>query len=192
MLQIGETLISLDVIEKKFCCDVVKCKGMCCVHGDSGAPLTDDEAELLEQEYSNIKPYMRDEGIESVENQDVWVIDLENEKVTPLINDAECAYVYFEDGIAKCCIEKAYNDGKTIFRKPISCFLYPIRTKKYPTFEAVNYDKWSVCKPALKSGKQKDLAIYQFLKEPLIQKFGKDWYDELTIAAETLLKNSHK
>lgn len=189
MLQIQEALISLDVIEKKFCCDLSKCKGVCCVEGDSGAPLTDEETTILDDEYASIRPYIRIEGVEEIEKQGQWVIDIENDKVTPLVNEKECAYAIFEDGIAKCAIEKAFFEEKTSFRKPISCHLYPIRTKRYASFEAVNYNEWSICKPALKNGKEKGLYVYQFLQDSLTRKYGKDWYKELTIAADSLLNS---
>lgn len=189
MLQIGDTLISLDIIEKKFCCNALKCKGICCVEGDSGAPLTDEETVIVEEEYENIKPYMRREGRAAVQDQGTWVIDSDHDKVTPLIEKKECAYVYFEKGIAKCAIETAYLDGNTKFRKPVSCHLYPIRIKKYPSFIAVNYDSWDICKPAIAYGRNKGLYVYQFLKEPLVRRFGEDWYKELQIAAEALLKS---
>ena len=130
---------------------------------------------------------MRLEGINAVEQQGHWVIDIENDTVTPLINNKECAFVILEDGIAKCSIEKAYFDGKTSFRKPVSCHLYPIRTKKYRDFEAVNYDEWTICKPALKYGEEQGVYVYQFAQDSLIRKYGEDWYKELQIAAETLL-----
>ena len=189
MLQIGEMLISLDVIERKFCCDVSKCKGVCCVEGDSGAPLTVEEIDILEDELQAIKPYMRQEGIEEVEKQGAWVIDIENDKVTPLINKKECAYVVFEEGIAKCAIENAYNDGAVTFKKPLSCHLYPVRTKKYASFEAVNYDEWHICKDAIKLGKKNGLYVYQFLEAPLIRAYGADWYKELSVAADALLRS---
>jgi hypothetical protein len=187
MLQIKDTLISLDIIEKKFCCDVAACKGVCCVDGDSGAPLTDEETSIIEEEYDNIGPFMRKEGRKAVEKYGKWVVDVENDKVTPLIKGKECAYVVFEKGIAKCAIEIAYFEGKTTFRKPISCHLYPIRLKKYADFTAVNYDAWQICNPALAYGGKKGLYIYQFLKEPLIREFGEEWYKELQIAADSLL-----
>lgn len=190
MLQIKDTLISLDVIEKKFCCDLSKCKGACCVDGDSGAPLTDEEVCIIEEEYENFKSYLRPEGVSAVENQGIWVIDVENDKVTPLVNNKECAYVVFDGDIAKCGIEKAYLDGKTKFRKPVSCHLYPVRTKQYRDFIAVNYDEWEICKPALRLGMHKGVYVYDFLEESLIRKFGEEWYTELRIAADTLL-NSH-
>jgi hypothetical protein len=191
MLQIQGSLISLDVIEKKFCCDLSKCKGACCIEGDSGAPLSDEETAIIEEEYEYFKAYMRPEGVESVEQQGTWVIDVENDKVTPLINGKECVYVIFEEGIAKCAIEKAFFENKTSFRKPISCHLYPIRTKKYRDFEAVNYYEWHICQPALIHGQETGLYVYKFLKDPLTRKFGKEWYKELTIAAEAL-RNSDK
>jgi hypothetical protein len=187
MLQIKNTLISLDVIEKKFCCDLAMCKGICCVEGDSGAPLTDSETAIIEEEYKNIRPFMRKEGVLAVDKQGTWVIDLENDKVTPLVKKKECAFVLFENGVASCAIEKAYLDKKTTFRKPISCHLYPIRLKKYADFTAVNYDSWKICNPAIPNGKKLGLYVYQFLKEPLIREFGEEWYEELQIAASSLL-----
>lgn len=189
MLQIQGALISLDVIEKKFCCDLSKCKGICCVEGDSGAPLTIEETAMLEDEYENIKLYMRPKGVQAVNVQGQWVVDIENDKVTPLINEKECAYAIFEDGIAKCAIEKAFFDGKISFRKPISCHLYPVRTKQYDGFEAVNYDEWHICKPAIKNGKDQGLYVYQFLQDSLTRKYGEEWYEELTIAANSLLNS---
>lgn len=190
MLQIGKTLISLDIIEKKFCCDISKCKGVCCIEGDSGAPLTIDETSILEDEIEKIKPYMRPEGVAAIDEQGPWVIDIENDKVTTLVNNKECAYVIIEEGIAKCAIENAFNEGVVSFKKPISCHLYPVRTKQYETFEAVNYDEWHICKDAVKLGKKEGLYVYQFLQEPLIRKYDEDWYKELRIAADTLLNNN--
>lgn len=192
MLQIKNTLISLDIIEKKFCCDLAACKGICCVEGDSGAPLTDEETGIIEEEYEYIRPFMRKEGVKAIEKQGAWVIDAENDKVTPLIRKKECAFVIFENGTASCAIERAYLDKKTVFRKPISCHLYPIRLKKYADFTAVNYDKWQVCKAAIPQGEKLGLYIYQFLKEPLIREFGEEWYEELQIAADSLLKANYQ
>lgn len=189
MLQIQNTLVSLDVVEKKFCCNLAACKGVCCVEGDSGAPMTDEEVNIIEEEYYNFKQHMRPEGIEEVEKQGLWVIDVENDKVTPLVNDKECAYAIFEDGIAKCAIEKAYFEGDTHFRKPVSCHLYPIRVKEYEHFTAVNYDAWDICKPALKNGKKEGVHVYEFAKEALIRRFGEEYYNELKIASESLLNS---
>ncbi len=186
MLQIGDTLISLDIIEKKFICDIPKCLGNCCLHGDSGAPLEKTEARSIKNEYEKIKPFISPEGQKAVEKQGTSIIDSDDDLVTPLINGNECAYTVFINGIASCGIELAHKNGQSSLQKPISCFLYPIRLKKYPTFTAVNYDQWDICKPAIKLGEKNNMAVYQFLKNPLIQKFGKEWYYELELAAESL------
>ena len=141
MIEIGKTIVSRDLIEERFVCDLQKCKGMCCVEGDSGAPLEKEEIETLENDLNKILPYLRNEGRKVIEEQGVYVIDWDSEFVTPLVNEKECAYAIFEGEIAKCGIEKAYNDGVTSFRKPISCFLYPVRIQKLKHFDAVNYDK---------------------------------------------------
>lgn len=184
MLQIDNTLISLDIIDKKFICNLTECRGECCVSGDSGAPLTAQECTILEQQYPNIKPYMRPEGIKAIEQHGVFTIDWENEPVTTLIDDQECAFVVFENGIAKCAIEKAFRNQKTTFPKPLSCHLYPIRIKKLDELEALNYDQWSICSAAVTLGKKEDVPIYKFLREPLIRKYGQQWYQQLEYAAE--------
>jgi len=180
MIQIKNTIISDLLIEEKFVCDLSKCKGQCCISGDSGAPLEEHEAKILDEIYPTIKPYLRDEGIESIEKKGKYYVDSEHELVTQLVNGNECAYVIFEDnGIAKCGIEKAWLDKKIDFQKPISCFLYPVRTKTFTELEAVNYDEWDICKPALDLGQKANVSVYEFLKVPLTQKYGKDWHDEL-------------
>jgi hypothetical protein len=186
MLQIENTLISLDLIEKKFCCHLEKCMGACCVKGDSGAPLSEEEVKIIPQIIENIKPYLRREGVEAIEKQGTHIIDREDEPVTPLINGEECAYTVFEKGIAKCGIEKAYNEGVTDFRKPVSCHLYPVRVRKYEKFLAVNYEKWEICVPALKYGEKVGVPIYEFVKEALIRKFGEEWFAQLQLAAEKI------
>ncbi|MRT94496.1 DUF3109 family protein [Ancylomarina sp. 16SWW S1-10-2] len=186
MLQIGNAIVSLDVIEKKFICDFAKCKGACCVEGDSGAPLDEDEKAILEEIYPKIKEYLSEEGIAEIEKQGTSVIDFDGDLVTPIINDKECVYTVFENGLALCGIEKAFLDGKISYRKPISCSLYPIRIEKYPEFDAVNYNKWKICAPARELGFKMGTPVYKFLKEPLIRKYGEDWYKELEYAAENL------
>lgn len=181
MIELGGTLVSLDLAEKAFCCDLEKCKGACCIEGDSGAPLTDEEINILEDEHHSIKPYMTQKGIEAVEENGVFYIDSEHDKVTTLIDGSACAYtITDEQGFTKCAIESAFLDKKCSVRKPSSCYLYPVRINKYRTFEAVNYDEWSICKDARCKGRQLQLPVYQFVKEPLIEKYGKDWYDELS------------
>ncbi|MDE5420389.1 DUF3109 family protein [Labilibaculum sp. DW002] len=184
MLQIGNAIVSLDVIEKKFICDFAKCKGACCVEGDSGAPLDDDEKAILEEIYPDIKEYLNEKGIAEIEKQGTSVIDSDGDLVTPIINDKECVYTVFENGLALCGIEKAFLDGKISYRKPISCSLYPIRIQKYEEFDAVNYNKWKICAPARELGFKMGTPVYKFLKDPLIRKYGEDWYEELKYAAE--------
>ncbi|MGD2035061.1 MAG: DUF3109 family protein, partial [Bacteroidales bacterium] len=176
MLQIKDTLISQDIIEQNFCCDLTKCHGACCVKGDAGAPLLEEETDILSGIIEKIKPYLSEGGIKSIERQGTHVIDSENETVTPLIDGKECAYVVFENGIARCGIEKAWSDGAVKFRKPVSCHLYPVRIRKYERFIAVNYDQWDICGPARKKGDTVKLPVIEFVKDALIRRFGKDWY----------------
>ena len=186
MIEIGNTIVSLDILECKFVCDLKSCKGACCVEGDSGAPLEKEELKILETIYPVVKEYMSEEGKTAIAKQGTHIIDHDGDDVTPLNKGKECAYTIFEDKIAKCSIEKAYEDGKITFKKPISCHLYPIRVKKYTSFEGMNYDQWKICKPATILGKKKGIVLFQLLKEPLIRKYGEKWYDQLEIAAENL------
>lgn len=192
MLQIENTILSLDILEKKFLCDLDKCKGACCVLGDSGAPLKDGEAQLLQVIFPSLKPYLRNEGVEAIEKQGAYVIDSDGDMVTPLVNNKECAYAIFENGIAKCGIEKAFLDSRIDFQKPVSCHLYPIRVTKYSSFEALNYHQWEICQPARKLGVKKELPVYVFLKQPLVREYGEDWYKQLELAAKTIVNNADK
>jgi hypothetical protein len=188
MLQIENTIVSLEIIDTNFCCNLSKCMGACCIQGDSGAPLEDNEVEILEKIYPQVKPFLRDESIKAIEEQGVWTIDIDNDKVTPLVDNKECAYTIFENNIAKCGIEKAYSAGLTKFQKPISCHLYPIRLSEYAGFTAVNYHSWNICKPALTKGSSLNIPVYIFLKDALIRKFGTNWYGQLEIAAKMMEK----
>jgi hypothetical protein len=188
MININDTLISSDLLESKFCCDLESCKGACCVKGTSGAPLNAEEIEMLPKIINKIKPYLRKECIEIIERVGTHVIDEENEAVTPLNNGLECAYVVFDGEIAKCGIEKAYFAGSIRFRKPVSCHLYPIRIRKYNQFIAVNYDRWDICDPARVYGEKINLSVFEFVKDALIRRFDKDWYKNLKIAAKQILK----
>ncbi|MBA7705798.1 hypothetical protein ES703_114637 [subsurface metagenome] len=190
MIQIKDTLISQDVIEKNFYCDLTRCKGACCVKGDAGAPLQEEEVEILPRVIEKIKPYLSEEGVETINRHGTHVVDNENETVTPLINGKECAYVVFEDNIARCGIEKAFFDGATKFRKPISCHLYPIRIKKYEKFIAVNYDQWDICEPARKKGREDHISVYKFLGEALVRRFGMDWYKHLKMVVTKMMSSS--
>ena len=190
MIAIDNTLISEDVLEKKFVCDLNACKGACCVAGDSGAPLDKDELKTLDGVLEKVKPYMTKKGLKAVEKNGCYVIDGDGDYTTTLVSEgAECAFVFFDDNkIAKCAIEQAYLDKKIDWQKPISCHLYPIRIKRTKTYDAVNYDKWSVCKPACECGEKLDVPVYKFLKTPLIRKYGKDWYKQLEKTAAAFLK----
>lgn len=180
LIELNDKIISTQIFERKFVCDLSACKGACCIEGDSGAPLTLDEVNILEEEIEAIKPYMRPEGIAAVEKSGVFYIDQENDEVTTLVNGKECAFVFFdEQGITKCSIEKANKEGKLDFKKPISCHLYPIRTKQFEEFEAINYDVWDICKPACACGDKLDVPVFRFLKEPLIRKYGEEFFAEL-------------
>ena len=179
MIVIRDTIVSEDVVDIKFCCNLAACKGACCVEGDGGAPLEEEEISELIDCYQKVKPYMTEKGIKAVEEIGVYDYDEDGDLATPLVDGQECAFVNYENGITYCAIEKAYREGKINFHKPISCYLYPIRVDKLKAYSAVNYHKWSICKPALKNGKSLGLPIYKFLKDPLIRKFGEDWYNEL-------------
>ncbi len=188
MIQIDDTIISLDIFQKQFVCNLNKCKGICCVEGDSGAPLDEDELPVLEEIYDQVAPYLRDEGKRSIELQGKYVTDIDGDYVTPLIEGKECAYVIFDNaGIAKCAIEKAYEEGKVSYKKPISCHLYPIRLQKLRKYIALNYDEWHICSDACTLGKELKVKVFEFLKEPLIRKFGEDWYFQLQEANQLIL-----
>lgn len=189
MLQIDDTIISLDLIEECFLCDLSACKGQCCVDGESGAPVENDEVEELEKVLPLIWDDLSPEAQELIDKQGVVYVDEDGEFVTSIVNGEDCVFTcYDEEGVCKCAIEKAFREGKTDFYKPVSCHLYPVRVAKYNDFRAVNYHRWSVCQAARVKGKQVGLPIYQFLQEPLIRKFGKDWYDCLCQAAKELTK----
>ena len=180
MIQIEDKIISRDIFEKHFSCDLSECKGFCCVEGQSGAPLEDQETAILENILPIIRPFLQEKAWEVIEKKGAWETDTDGEKVTPLIIDKEeCVYAFFEGNICKCAIEKAYNEGLIDFPKPISCHLYPIRISKYKDFEALNYHNWHVCKPARDLGKKNNTPVFLFLKEAIIRKYGEKFYDEM-------------
>jgi hypothetical protein len=185
MIAIENTINSDDLDRVCFVCNLAACKGACCVEGDAGAPLDENEISELEDNLDCIRPFMRQDGIRAVEELGVFDYDAHGHYVTPLVNGAECAFVVFnEDGIAGCAIEKAWEAGKSKFRKPVSCHLYPVRISRYDDFDAVNYHEWHVCKPALKYGKHLNVPLYVFLKVALIRKYGEAWYAELCKSIE--------
>ncbi len=180
MIEVGKTLVSDDVIEEQFTCDLNKCKGACCVEGDMGAPLNEDELEEIEEIIDLVKPYLTQEAIDTLEKEGAYVLDEDGEYSTTTINGKECAFAFYDEkGLLKCSIEKAHKEGKTGFMKPISCHLYPIRISELPDFEALNYDRWEICAPACDLGKELKIPVYKFLKDALIRKYGERWYQEL-------------
>lgn len=186
MFQIGKTIVSEEIIQKDFMCNLSACKGACCIDGEAGAPLTKDETEILKSIYPKVKPFLRKESIAAIEEQGVFVTNEYGDLETPLINGADCAYVIFDKkGIALCAIEEAYNQGEVSWKKPVSCHLYPVRVKDYSEFSSVNYERWNICDDACRLGKELQVPIYKFVKEALIRKFGEDWYSELEKVAHT-------
>ncbi len=184
MIEIGRAIVSLDVFKEYFLCDLIRCKGACCIEGDSGAPLTEEEALLIEDNYPLFKDYLPDDHQQVIEKSGYSLIDADGDRVTPLVNNRQCAYSYStDDGILKCGIEKAFSEGKGNFRKPLSCHLFPIRIQTYKRFDAVNYQKLAVCQPGRECGASVKLPVFRFLREPLIRKYGQEWYKELEIAA---------
>lgn len=185
MIQIDDAIVALDVIEENFICDLSACQGECCVEGESGAPLENEEVEIIEKLLPAIWDDLSPKAQEVINAQGVAYKDRDGDMVTSIVNGKDCVFTYYDDkGICKCAIEKAHKEGKTDFYKPISCHLYPIRLEKFREFTAVNYHRWRICKAAVLLGNKEGLRIYQFLKEPLIRKFGNAWYNELCIAAD--------
>jgi hypothetical protein len=180
MIEVGSTLLHEDVVNENFVCNLNKCKGACCLEGDSGAPLAADELDILKEIYPKVKPYMTAKGIATIEREGTHVTDFEGDYTTPCVDvNKECAYVTWENGITKCAIEKAWEQGAVAWRKPISCHLYPIRITNYPEFDVLHYDRWNICSPACSFGDELKVRVHEFLKEPLIRKYGADWYQEL-------------
>lgn len=180
MFQLGKTIVSEDLIEKEFVCNLSACKGACCVEGDAGAPLEPEEVQHLNDLYPIVKQFLRPEGIAAIEEQGTSIVTPFDEHETPLVKGKECAYTIFDDsGKALCGIEQAYNEGAVDWKKPISCHLYPVRLKNYSQFTAVNYDRWDICSDACSLGAALEVPVYTFVKEALIRKFGDDWYEQL-------------
>lgn len=189
MIQIDDAIVALDIIEENFLCDLSACKGECCVEGEAGAPLEDEEVEIIEKVLPLIWDDLSPKAQQVINEQGVAYKDRDGDMVTSIVNGKDCVFTYYDEkGICKCAIEKAYREGKTDFYKPISCHLYPIRLEKYREFTAVNYHRWRICKAAVLLGNKEGLRIYQFLKEPLVRKFGEAWYNELCIAADEYKK----
>ena len=189
MIQITNTLLSDEIFEEQFICDLCKCKGQCCVDGESGAPLTREEHDLVQEILPEIWDDLSPKAQELIREQGIAYTDTDGELVTSIVNGEECVFTYFdENGICKCAIDSAYREGRIAVQKPISCHLYPIRLTEYADYTAVNYHRWSVCRPAVKLGRKEGVPIYRFLREPLIRRFGEAWYREVCEAAALIEK----
>jgi hypothetical protein len=187
LVEIEDKIISTQIFERQFVCDLSACKGACCIEGNGGAPVTKEEVAIIEAHLDKILPFMRPEGIEAIEAQGVVYEDDDLEPATTLVKGKECAFVYFDQtNTAKCAIEKAHREGQIDFIKPISCHLYPIRTKKFDQYTALNYEKWDICAPACACGEKLNVPVFKFLKEPLIRAFGPDFYKELEVVSREL------
>ena len=188
MLIVKNSIVSDDIVDRRFCCDLSQCKGQCCVEGDCGAPLLEEEIPILEQILPQVEPYMTEAGKAVVQSEGVATLNNAAEPCTPLVNNRECAYVSWgDDSTAFCAIEQAFRDGKIDFMKPISCHLYPLRVDEYGEFTTINYHQWDVCRCSVVKGNQEGQPLYEYLREPLVRRFGQDWYDELLLMIE--LKN---
>ena len=187
MIEIDDKIVSLDLLRECFLCDLQRCKGLCCVEGNAGAPLEAEEVAMLEAEYGHYRPYLTGEGIAAIEQQGFMVPDEEGDRTTPLVNGAQCAYAYTENGVTLCAVERAYREGRCGFRKPISCHLYPIRVVRFSNGTlGLNYHRWEVCRPAVACGRRAGIPVYKALREPIIRRFGEEFYKALEAAEEYL------
>lgn len=190
MIIVGQALVSEDIIEKNFVCNISKCLGKCCVEGDRGAPLDEHEIDLIDKNIDLIKPFMDNEGLVLLKNDSFFEIDpADNEYVTTCRPNGACVFAIFENKIAKCAIEKSFDNQKSEFKKPVSCHLYPVRAAKYGEYTTFNYNKWDICNPACEKGNELNVRIYKFLKDAFVRKMGDEWYAELEAIADDWLKN---
>lgn len=187
ILQIGNVLVSPDILTEKFCCDLEKCKGVCCIEGDAGAPVTLDETMEIESVLDTVWNDMSASAQAVVDRQGVAYTDRDGELVTSIVNGKDCAFTCYEGGCCLCALERAHRNGKTPFAKPVSCALYPIREKDFGNGTVgINYHRWKVCKDAVRKGRRLNLPVYRFLEAPLTRRFGKEWYQQLTDLAAQL------
>ena len=187
ILQVGKVLLSTEIVTEYFCCDLSACHGQCCVDGESGAPLTLDEAAELERLLPMIEDSLSAEARKVIADQGVAYVDVEGDLVTSIVNGQDCVFTCYEDGCCLCAAERAYREQLTDWCKPISCALYPIREKRLSNvYIGLNYHRWNVCDPARRKGQELRLPLYRFLKAPLTRRFGEAWYKELEAAVDAL------
>lgn len=192
MFQIKDTLVSLDLAERFFCCDLDRCLGSCCIEGDAGAPITQEEYGILKEIVPVIWDDLLPEARKVIKDKGVGYVDEEGDLVTSIIGGRNCVFTcYGENRLCQCAIEKAFQKGVIDFQKPVSCHLYPLRLTKYSAFTAVNYHRWKICQFAELLGRKKNMRLFQFLAKPLVRYFGQEWYDELVLACKTYLKESN-
>lgn len=185
ILQVGDVLLSSDIITERFCCDLDACKGACCVEGEAGAPVSLDEIGEIEASLDEVWPQMSAGAQAVVDRQGVAYNDVDGDLVTSIVDGRDCVFTCHENGLCLCLLEKAFREGRSGFCKPISCALYPIREKRLSNgLTALNYHRWSVCAAARKKGEELGLYVYEFLEEPLVRRFGREWYDELSAVAK--------
>ena len=188
ILQVGDVLLSPDIITEYFCCDYEKCKGACCIEGDAGAPVTLEEISEIENSLDEVWDELSASAQTVIDKQGVAYSDRDGDLVTSIVGGRDCVFTCYENGSCLCALEKAYIQGKTTFCKPISCSLYPIREKQFLNgMIGLNYHRWEVCKDAVIKGKNNNIRVYEFLKEPLTRRFGSQWYEELQELAKTVL-----
>lgn len=193
MFQLGKTIVSEEILEKEFVCNLNACKGACCVEGEAGAPLEEQELDKLRDNFERIRPFLEEKGLEAIKEQGLFTTNELGEHETPLIDGKDCAYViYDERNHALCGIEEAYNQGAVQFKKPVSCHLYPVRIRQYSEFAAINYHKWEICDDACTLGKELQVPVYQFVKQALIRKFGEKWYHELDKIADKIKSKQNR
>lgn len=193
MVLIDDVLVSRAVLEEEFVCNLNACKGACCVDGDEGAKITAEEVEIMEHLYEKVKPYLTDEGIKKIEKDGVYYTGEKGQLHLNTVDSKACVFLHYKDEIALCGIQQAQIDGVVDWPKPISCHLYPIRIDEYKDFEAVNYYEWDICSAACELGKKLKMPVYQFLKEPLMRKYGEAFYKQVEAAAGHLEgENEHK
>ena len=188
ILQIGDVLISSDILTEQFCCDLEACHGACCIEGDAGAPVTLDEVAAIEEAVETVWPELSAQAQAVIDCQGVAYTDEEGDLVTSIVNGRDCVFTCYEKGCCFCALEKAFREGRSSFCKPISCALYPIREKTFSDGTVgLNYHRWHVCREAVKRGQQLQLPLYRFLREPLVRRFGQEWYDELCDVASQIV-----
>lgn len=191
-MQVGKVLLSTEIVTEYFCCDLSACHGQCCVDGESGAPLTLDEAAELERLLPMIEDSLSAEARKVIADQGVAYVDVEGDLVTSIVNGQDCVFTCYEDGCCLCAAERAYREQLTDWCKPISCALYPIREKRLSNgYVGLNYHRWSVCDPARRKGQELRLPLYRFLKSPLTRRFGEAWYKELEATVDALQAMKH-